>query len=92
MKLTIELPNDNPEEGIPILWEEGAEYEISVVDTNMEISANKAAMICFAKQLLYLANHYDELPTGSHVHFDSFFCKDGLKGNLELILTKRKND
>lgn len=91
MKLTIELPNDHPEEGIPVLWEEKAEYEISVSDTDVAISANQTAMVCFARQLLYLAHHYDELPAGAHIHFDSFFCKDGLKGNHELILTK-KND
>lgn len=55
----------------------------------MILSANKAALISFAKQMLYLAD--DELPDGSHVHYDDFFVC-GLEDGMEFTIEKRVSD
>lgn len=76
MKVLIEFPNYDGE-GIDVIWDAGSEYEVHVDDSNNDrcvvISANAKGLISLAKQMLYLA--YNDLPKGSHVHYDEFFTK-----------------
>lgn len=86
----IEIPDYDEYLGVEEIWEEDAEYRLNVIDeyNQVELLANKTAMICFAKQLLYFAHYHDEIYEGAHIHYDYFCCKDGFKGKDQLIITK----
>ena len=86
MIVKIDLP-DYDENGIDIIWEEGSRYHIMVSKETVEITANKNALISIAKQMLYLA--YNDLPSGSHVHLDSFFT--GQQQDVELTIAKMED-
>ncbi len=86
MIVKIDLP-DYDENGIDIIWEEGSRYHIMVSKETVEITANKNALISIAKQMLYLA--YNDLPSGSHVHLDSFFT--GQQQDVELTIARLDN-
>ncbi len=50
---------------------------------------NKSMAESLARQLLYFA--VNSLPTGSHVHYDTFFCP--LKqGNYEVVISQIENN
>ncbi len=87
MQITVSIPDY--EDGIKVFWTDNASLMISVDGNEVELSANREAMLCMAKQLLYMA--YNELPPGSHVHLDSFFCKDGIIGVDSLIIAKQES-
>ena len=72
MKIIIDLP-DYDGNATDIIWESGSKYAINIEEPNVVIAANKNALISLGKQMLYMA--YNELPLGSHVHYDSFFTK-----------------
>lgn len=86
MNIVTEIPEYDGD-SLDVLWDEGGEYELFIEDECIVLSANKIAMISLAKQLLYFANN--SLPNGSHIHFNSFFCKD-IKGTYELIIEERR--
>ena len=86
MKLVIDLP-DYREEGLHVFWDEGSVYKIHITeDKCVHLLANKNALISFAKQMLYMA--YNDIPEGSHVHYDDFFTKVPDYG-AEFILEKK---
>lgn len=84
MKVTLDIPNYDGN-GIDVVWETGSKYEISIADNNVVISANKNALVSIAKQMLYMA--YNNLPNGSHIHYDSFFTKMN-EEEYELVIEK----
>ena len=84
MKIAVDLPNYDGN-GLDVIWEEGSKYTISIGKGNVVITANKSGLISIAKQMLYMA--YNDLPIGSHVHYDSFFTKIS-PDNIELIIEK----
>ena len=83
-KIKIDIPNYDGN-GLDVIWETGAKYLISVNDNSVVVLANKRGLISLAKQMLYMA--YNELPKGSHVHFDSFFTQSN-DNDFELIIEK----
>lgn len=83
-KINIDIPNYDGN-GLDVIWEEGSKYSISVHDNSVVILANKRGLISLAKQMLYMA--YNELPKGSHVHFDSFFTQNK-DNDFEFIIEK----
>ena len=84
MKVTLDIPNYDGN-GIDVVWETGSKYAISIADNNVVISANKNALVSIAKQMLYMA--YNNLPNGSHIHYDSFFTKMN-EEEYELVIEK----
>lgn len=85
MKVTLDIPNYDGN-GIDVVWETGSKYAISIADNNVVISANKNALVSIAKQMLYMA--YNNLPNGSHIHYDSFFTKMN-EEEYELVIEKK---
>ena len=86
MKITVEIP-DYDGNGLDVIWEPGAKYAIRVEANSVVLSANQNGLLSLAKQLLYLA--HNDLPAGSHVHFDSFFTgRDA--GGTELVIEKER--
>ena len=84
MKIIVDIP-DYDGDSLDVLWENGSKYTISVVANGVVISANKNGLVSIAKQMLYMA--YNDLPVGSHVHYDSFFTKMNQEKN-ELVIEK----
>lgn len=85
MKIIVDVPNYDGN-GLDIVWESNAEYSIDVKNDNVLILANKNGLISLAKQMLYMA--YNDLPLGSHVHYDSFFTKM-VDNKFDLIIEKQ---
>ena len=83
MKIKIDIP-DYDGNAMDVIWEKNANYVVNVNEEEVIISANKQALISFARQMLYMA--YNDLPIGSHVHYDEFFTKSITK--KELIIEK----
>lgn len=72
MKIEFQIP-DYDNDSLDVIWEDAAEYTIDINDNEIVLKANSKALLSFAKQMLYLA--YQNLPTGSHIHYDEFFTK-----------------
>ena len=83
MKITLEIP-DYDGSALDVIWEDKANYTAEVHEQDILIKANRQALISVAKQMLYLA--YNDLPAGSHIHYDEFFTQT--KGNYEIIIEK----
>lgn len=88
MRITVNLP-DYDGNGLDVIWEDESNYILDVNEHDIIISANKHGLISLAKQMLYMA--YNDLPTGSHVHYDEFFTKMPTS-NYELIIQKTEDD
>lgn len=87
MQITVDIPNYDGN-GLDVIWETDSKYAISIKNNNVVISANKSGLVSLAKQMLYMA--YNNLPRGSHVHYDSFFT--GINDNdFQLIIEKELN-
>ena len=85
MKLVVDIP-DYDGNAMDVIWESGSKYDIKIEDGNsVVISANKRGLISLAKQMLYMAEN--DLPQGSHVHYDSFFAPNN-DNDLDLIIEK----
>ena len=87
MKIILDIP-DYDGDSIDVVWEDGSNYFIMVNDNNVVLSANNNALVSIAKQMLYFA--YNNLPQGSHIHYDSFFTKMNIE-KYELIIEKRES-
>lgn len=85
MKLVIDLP-DYDGNALDVIWKNEAKYMVHGNGTFVNIEANKEGLITFAKQMLYLA--YNDLPCGSHIHFDEFFTKIP---EYELVISKMED-
>ena len=84
MRIELEIPQYEGH-GIEVFFEKNARYAIKVVDDrNIYIHVNKEGLITLAKQMLYFA--YNDLPEGSHVHYDGFLTND--YENAELVIEK----
>ena len=87
MKITLEIP-DYDGNGLDVIWNNDAKYDLTTIADDVVLKANKEALVCFAKQMLYFA--HNDIPNGSHIHYSSFFT--GVDQKNELILElDRKN-
>lgn len=84
-KITIEIPEYNPQKGIEYSWERGFEISTDINNGNIIISANREGLISLAKHLLTLA----EMPIQGHLHFDDLNSLED--GSVELIIEKIKS-
>ena len=83
MKITLDVPYYDGN-GLDVVWEIDSKYAIKIIGDNVVISANKNALVSIAKQMLYMA--YNDLPEGSHVHYNRFFTK--MNEEYELVIEK----
>lgn len=84
MKIIVDIPQYDGN-GLDIIWDAGSKYTINVQENNVVISANQSGLVSLAKQMLYMA--HNNLPTGSHVHYDDFFTK--VNNGLDLVIEKK---
>ncbi len=84
MQLQIDIPNYDGQ-AQEVIWYEDADYTIDVFDGEVALTANREGLISLARQMLYMA--YNDLPEGSHVHYDPFLT--GKERACELILVKK---
>lgn len=89
MKISINIPKYDYN-GTEVFWEKGSKCEIFADSGDVTIKGNRAALFSLAKQMLYFYYNQD-LPYGTHVHLDDFFCKDGWNGPT-LILEVLSDD
>ena len=85
MKVALDIPLYDSE-GVQRFWQDDSSLEISIYDKEILLLANGKALYSLALQMLYMAEN--DLPKGTHVHFDDFMCQ-GLKGDLELVIEKK---
>ena len=72
MKVALDIPEYDGN-ALDVIWNDNARYTLDVDYDSVILSANREGLISLAKQMIYFA--YNELPEGSHIHFDSFFTK-----------------
>lgn len=84
MKINIEIPDYNPEDGMEYKWENGFEIKAVINNNTVIITANKEGLISLANHFLNLAQ--DNTPAGHHLHFDEYNSLE--KGSNELIIQK----
>lgn len=82
MNINLSIP-DYDGNAIDVIWDQNASYTIKLDERSVLLTANKQGLVSLAKQMLYMA--YNDLPCGSHVHFDSFFINN-LDSMYELII------
>lgn len=80
MNINLDIPNYDGN-ALDVIWGKNAHYSIHTYENHVVLSANKDGLISLAKQMLYMA--YNDLPYGSHVHFDSFLIV--VKYSKELV-------
>jgi hypothetical protein len=85
MKITIEVPDYNPSQGIKSTWEPGFEIEVKHENGQTILLANKNGLTSLAIQLLTLAQ--DEVPAGVHLHLDEHNSLE--EGSVELVIAKK---
>jgi hypothetical protein len=85
MKLTIDIPDYDPQRGLPSKWVGDFVIETSYDNGEFVIWANKDGLLSLANDLLILAQ--DEVPSGNHHHYDPVY---GLTENsISLVIGKR---
>lgn len=72
---------------IECVWEENFKIKVSAPFDTLTIEANREGLISLARHLLYLSQ--DDVPNGSHVHFDEYNSLED--GSLELIISKKED-
>ena len=83
-EIKISIPEYN--NGIECVWEESFKIKTSAPFDTLTIEANRDGLISLARHLLHLAQ--DEVPNGSHFHFDEYNSLED--GSLELIISKNE--
>ncbi len=56
-----------------VIWQGNAYYMIDIFDDEIQFKANSLGLISIAQQMIYMA--YNNLPKGSHVHYNEFLQK-----------------
>jgi hypothetical protein len=84
MRITLDLPDYNPDKGLQYKWELGYRLNVVVDDEGVTIQGNAAGLLSLANHLLTLANEL--VPLSSHIHLDS---DNSLEDNsTSLLITK----
>ena len=85
INISFEIP-EYDDEGLEVFWDENAKLKAQFLNGEVLLSANKQALLALAKQFVYLA--VNDVPDGSHIHYDDFFCRGGFLGDNELTVEK----
>lgn len=84
MKIAIDIPDYVKGEGIDVIWNEKCFLKVNKgCCESVIISGNESALRALGEQLIYLSQ--SQVETGSHIHYDDFFCKDS---DIEFIVEK----
>lgn len=84
MRITLDLPDYDPNKGLQYKWVGGSCINLIVDDDGVTIQGNKEGLRSLANHLLTLAN--EEVPLTSHIHLDG---DNGLEdGSASLLITK----
>lgn len=84
MKISIEIPEYNIENGFRFKWEENFTIRTKIENNSILISANEEGLVSLANHLLNLAQK--SVPANYHIHLDDSNSLE--KGSAELILQK----
>lgn len=84
MKVTVELKDYNELKGLEYSWEGNFSIETQINNNGIVIKANKEGLFSLANQLLTLAQ--DEVPSGSHFHYDEYNSLES--GSCDLVISK----
>jgi hypothetical protein len=84
MKLEINVPQYQTEEGIKTTWDNDFIFESVFQGNSIVIKANEAGLRSIARHLLTLAQY--EVPAGCHIHYDDLNSLED--GSFEIILEK----
>lgn len=84
MKINIDIP-DYDGNAIDVVWERKSDYKVEMNGREVIIAANDEGLVSLAKQMLYMA--CNNIPAGSHVHYDNFFTRNDT-GKYELVIEK----
>jgi len=86
VKVTLEVPDYVPENGLQLLWEPAPEIT-AVLDPDgaVIVTANPDGLVSLARHLLALAQ--ESVPAGRHIHLDAFNALED--DSVGLILERR---
>jgi hypothetical protein len=83
MKITLDLPDYDPNKGLQYKWEAGYLINVIVDEDGVTLQCNKAGLRSLANQLISLAD--DAVPETSHIHLDGDSLEDG---STSLLITR----
>lgn len=84
VKITLEVPRYNKENGLRLSWEDDFQVCVKVEDKCVLLKANTDGLISLANHLLNLAQ--ESVPRGFHLHLDENNSLE--EGSKDLILEK----
>ena len=84
MKISIEIPEYNIENGFKFKWEDNFTIKTTLENKKILISANEEGLVSLANHLLNLAQK--SVPSNYHIHLDDSNSLE--KGSAELIIQK----
>ena len=85
MKISIDVPPYSNDEGLDVIWESDGDFNIVISENEITLEANEKALLALGTQMIYLATQ--NVPNGSHVHYDDSFCKN-LTSKIGLCISK----
>lgn len=88
MKISLAIP-EHTGGAIKVFWEERSFAIVESHSDHVSIKGSKEAFLSFAKQILYFC--FNPISSGTHVHYDSFFCNSNLMG-LGLLIEFQQAD
>lgn len=84
-EIKISIPEYN--HSLQCVWEDDFRIKTSTEFNAIIIEANRDGLVSLARHLLLLAQ--EEVPSGSHFHFDEFNSLED--DSVELIIAKKEN-
>ena len=84
-KIQIDIPEYNPQHGVPVAWQADSAVTVHISDGFAIIQANGPGLESLARHPLTLAQK--DVPAKSHIHYDDFMG-DLEKGSCALIIEK----
>lgn len=82
MNVLLKIPTYNGY-STPVIWEHGSKVAIHTDVKYITISGSKEAFFSIAKQFLFF--YCNNVPSGSHVHYDFGFCRNNWNGPCLVI-------
>ena len=84
MKITLDIPDYDPDRGLQYTWVDGFTIQVSVADGEVLIEANDAGLMSLANHLVMLAQQ--GTPDSSHIHLDEHNALED--GSTALVIGK----
>ena len=84
MRITLDIPEYDPDRGLQYTWVDGFTIQVSVADGEVLIEANEAGLMSLANHLVVLAQQ--GTPASSHIHLDEY--NELEDGSMALVIGK----